>query len=183
MPEETPDSHDLDKLTRWHQGLVSDTGDAFPVCALFLAAGKDDRAHNIFRTYRTAFGELGAGFHDLVIFGQHGVSSTSAALMPGLGLEGLEVPCLALVTRGDPEVCHTAVLPGGVLAEGEREDDGEDVPWHRALDRIKDAVDLGKPLSLDGISGLDSREFPVGPLPESVRLVKDKVEENMGQGS
>ena len=101
MPD-TPDSHDLDKLTRWHDGLISESGETggkFPVCALFLASGDDRRAHDIFRVYRTAFEELGAGFHDLVIFGQHGVSSVSEALVPGLGLAGLRIPALALITR------------------------------------------------------------------------------------
>ena len=76
---ETPDSHDFGKLTRWHEGLVSESGSSFPACALFLASGEDNRAHDIFRVYRSAFEELGAGFHDLVIFGQHGTSTTCAA--------------------------------------------------------------------------------------------------------
>ena len=83
---ESPDNHDLDKLTRWHEGLISKTDGGFPVCAVFFTSGEDRRAHDIFRVYRTAFEELGAGFHDLVIFGQHGVSSTSVAMVPGLGL-------------------------------------------------------------------------------------------------
>ena len=40
MPE-TPDSHDLDKLNRWHEGLRSEFGESdggFPVCALVLAS-------------------------------------------------------------------------------------------------------------------------------------------------
>ena len=74
--KETPDSHDLGKLNRWHEGLAAASTGDFPVCALFLASGEDGRAHDIFRIYRTAFEGLGAGFHDLVIFGQHGLYMT-----------------------------------------------------------------------------------------------------------
>ena len=116
---DTPDSHDLDKLTRWHEGLMSASGQGFPVCALFLASGEDNRAHDIFRVYRTAFEELGAGFHDLVIFGQHGMSTTCSALIPGLRLPGLQTPALVLISSGESGlVFHTAGLPAGALAEG-----------------------------------------------------------------
>ena len=107
----SPDSHDLDKLTKWHEGLISESGSRFPVCAVFLVSGEDNRAHDIFRVYRTAFEELGAGFHDLVIFGQHGMSSACAALIPGLGLSGLQTPSLVLISGDDCRVFHTTGLP------------------------------------------------------------------------
>ena len=173
---ETPDSHDLDKLTRWHEGLSSAADGDFPVCALFLASGEDARAHDIFRVYRSAFEEMGAGFHDLVIFGQHGASSTSAALVPGLNLSGIQIPALMLITVGTPPGCHTAVLPAGALPEGESEDSRDDVPWMKALERIREAVRAGTPLSLDGAPGLERRGFPAGTLAESVRRVKQQVE-------
>ena len=177
MPE-TPDSHDLDKLTRWHDGLTSAASEGFPVCALFLVSGEDVRAHNIFRVYRTAFEELGAGFHDLVIFGQHGTSSTSVALVPGLKLSGLEIPSLAMITIGTQPVCHTTVLPADVLAEGESE--VEDAPWKKALENLRESAKAGKPLSLDGVSGFERRDFPTGTLADSVGRVKQQVESARG---
>lgn len=176
MMAETPDSHDLDKLTRWHQGLNSAAGGRFPVCAVFLTSGEDNRAHDIFRVYRTAFEGLGAGFHDLVIFGQHGASSTSAAMVPGLGLSGLQVPLLALIAPGDPPVCHATVLPAGALPEGEPEEEGDEVPWKKALETVRRAVEEGSPLSLEGVEGLERREFHGGTLADSVGLVKRQVE-------
>ena len=173
---ETPDSHDLDKLTRWHQGLNSAAGGRFPVCAVFLTSGEDNRAHDIFRVYRTAFEGLGAGFHDLVIFGQHGASSTSAAMVSGLGLAGLQVPLLALIAPGDPPVCHVTVLPAGALSEGEPEEDGDEVPWRKALETVRRAVGEGSPLSLEGVKGLERRDFPAGTLADSVGIVKQQVE-------
>ena len=178
---ETPDSHDLDKLTRWHQGLNSAAGGRFPVCAIFLTSGEDRRAHDIFRVYRTAFEELKAGFDDLVIFGQHGASSTSAALVPGLGLSGVQIPLLALITSGGPPVCHTASLPAGALPEGEPPDgesleEGDEVPWKNALETIKKAVVAGSPLSLEGVKGLERWELPIRSLAEKVGRVKQQVE-------
>jgi len=172
---ESPDSHDLDKLTRWHLGLASDSGGSFPVCALFLASGDDRRAHDIFRIYRAAFEELGAGFHDLVIFGQHGVSSTSAKLVPGLGLSGIPIPSLALITGRDSPVCYTTALPAGVLPEEQSEEEDE-APWKEALESIKGALIAGRTLSLDGVNGLEQRDLPSGTLAETVGLVKQQVE-------
>ena len=173
--EETPDSHDLDKLTRWHEGLASASGGKFPVCALFLASGEDNRAHDIFRIYRTAFGELGAGFHDLVIFGQHGMSSTCAALIPGLGLSGLQTPSLVLIS-GESPVFHSTGLPAGTLAEGQKELDGDDVPWRVALETIKQSVGKESELMLDGMLGLERMDFASGNLAEAVEKVKLQVE-------
>ncbi len=177
---ESPDSHDLDKLTRWHEGLTSQTGEGFPVCALFLVSLEDVRAHDIFRVYRTAVEELGAGFNDLVIFGQHGVSNTSAALVSGLGLSGLQIPSLALITTGAPPGCHSAALPAGALPKGESEQEEagkeEQAPWKKALESIRDAVRAGTSLSLDGVTGLERRDFSSGTLAESVGRVKQQVE-------
>lgn len=174
---ETPDSHDLDKLNRWHEGLSSADEPGFPVCALFLASGEDRRAHDIFRIYRTAFGELGAGFHDLVIFGQHGMSSTCAALIPVLGLSGLQTPSLVLVSSsGGGLVSHSSSLPPGELAEGQSEDDDGDVPWRAALDAIKQAASGDTELSLDGVKGLERRDVAGGTLAETVGRVKLRVE-------
>ncbi len=183
--QETPDSHDLGKLTKWHEGLASATGSDFPVCALFLASGEDIRAHNIFRVYRTSFEDLGAGFHDLVIFGQHGLSSTCAALIPGLGLSNVKIPSLVLISREQGVVFHTTALPSGSLEHGAFEDDGDDIPWRAALTAIEKSAMENTPLSLDGISGLDRVEF-LGEtrgethgetLIETVGEVKKQVEE------
>ena len=173
---QTPDSHDLDKLARWHEGLTSAAGGGFPLCAMFLSAGEDRRAHDIFRIYRAAFEELGAGFHDLVIFGQHGASSTSAALVPGLGLTGLQVPSLVLITRAEPAACYVIALPAGVLGEGQTEEVGGGVPWDVALETIKASVKDGIDVSLDGVAGLEQSSFAGGSLAETVGLVKQQVE-------
>ena len=171
--EGTPDSHDLDKLARWHEGLTSVSEGEFPVCALFLASGEDSRAHDIFRIYRTAFEELAAGFHDLVIFGQHGMSSTCAALVPGLGLSGLQMPALVLIITGDNEsVYYTTALPAGKLAEGQSEVGGNDVPWQVALGAIKEATGKASGFLLDGVVGLERIDSAVGTLADAVGKVK-----------
>ena len=173
---ETPDSHDLDKLTKWHEGLVSESENSFPVCALFLASGEDNRAHDIFRIYRSAFEELGAGFHDLVIFGQHGTTSTCAALIPGLQLSGLTVPSLVLITNNEGLVFHTFGLPEGSLADGQAEDDGASISWRDALEEIKRSMREGSELVLDRVEGLEQVEFSRGTLADIIGEVKLRVE-------
>ena len=93
------DRHDLDKLARWKADLVSSGekgGEGLPYCAIFLVGPEHRASHDIFRRYRSAFEELGGGFHNLVIFGQHGVSTTQAAFLGELGLEQGSVPVLAI---------------------------------------------------------------------------------------
>jgi hypothetical protein len=144
---------------------------------LFLASGEDNRAHDIFRVYRTAFEELGAGFHDLVIFGQHGMSTTCSALIPGLGLPGLQTPALVLISSGESGlVFHTAGLPAGALAEGESEEDDCEIPWRRALESIKQAVAGETELSLDGVNGLNRTDRSQRALAVIVGEVKLRVE-------
>ena len=174
--EETPDSHDLGKLTRWYERLVSGIGCPFPVCAVFLAAGGDYRSHDIFRIYRSAFEELGAGFHDLVIFGQHGTSTTSAALIHGLGLSTLEVPSLTLIRGGKGLILHTTLLPKGELADGCSEEDGDGVPWRQALELIRESVVKSSGLTLDEVKGLIRLEVPGTTLTDTVGEVKLLVE-------
>ena len=174
---QTPDSHDLDKLNRWHQGLNAKSSETFPVCALFLTSGEDRRAHDIFRIYRTAFEELGAGFHDLVIFGQHGLSGSCTALRTGLGLSSLQMPSLALISVGEiGPVFHSAGLPAGALPEGESEEDGSEVTWRIALEAIKRSLEQGSQLALDGLKGLERTESSGGTLAETVGRVKLQLE-------
>ena len=172
----SPDSHDLDKLIRWHEGLISESGRRFPVCAVFLVSGEDNRAHDIFRIYRTAFEELGAGFHDLVIFGQHGMSSACTALIPGLGLSGLQTPSLVLISGDECLVFHATGLPAGALMEGQSEADGAEVPWRAALDAIKLSLGDASSLSLDVVKGLERVEVAGGNLADIVGKVKGQVE-------
>ncbi len=174
--EETPDSHDLGKLIRWHEGLVSGTGASFPVCALFLASGRDRRAHDIFRIYRSAFEELGAGFHDLVIFGQHGISTTCTALILGLGVSGLEVPSLILISGGEGLILHIISLPDGELRNGCSEEKDYGGPWRQALEMIKKSVVKGSVLVLEEVEGLQRVVVPGATLTDTIREVKLMVE-------
>ena len=174
--EETPDSHDVGKLVRWHEGLLGGTEVYFPVCALFLASGEDRLAHDIFRSYRSVFEELGAGFHDLIIFGQHGMSTTCTALMPALGLPDLQVPSLVLICRGKKSGLYTANLPEGALTNLQ---DGEDcirIPWQLALETIRQSVTNSSELILDGLEGLNWSDFSSDTLVNIVGQVRLSVE-------
>jgi hypothetical protein len=173
---QTPDSHDIGKLAKWYEGLVSSKEDAFPVCALFVTSGEDRKAHDIFRAYRSAFEEIGAGFHDLVIFGQHGTSSTCTALLPALGLSGLRIPSLVLIRREKGRGLHATSLPEGALADGRQEQAMVGGPWRQALEMIKQSVAGDSELALDGLDGLKWVDFPGDTLVEIIGEVKSSIE-------
>ena len=160
--ESHADRHDLDKLKRWYEGLrqaeaAGGPGGGFPVCAAFVVTGEDRAAHNIFRRYRAAFEELGGQFHHLVIFGQHGLSGTAAALRAGSG-GGLTLPALLLAPADSvPEAPLFALpLPPGTHAE---------LPpdcreWEAALAEIRRAARLGQPADLGPMPGVMRLKMP-----------------------
>ena len=147
-----PDRHDLDKLGRWKLGLDGAADAAtFPVCAIFLVGPQDRVAHDIFRRYRSVFGELGGGFHHLVIFGQHGRSATLLAFLDELAAGPGDVPLLALAPMdgGDAEGFVRLPLPKG--GTGNALDDSQ--PWGSALTLIRAAAAGPGPLFLPDAAG------------------------------
>ena len=163
------DRHDLDKLARWKEGLDSASAAggvaSFPVCAIFLVSPEDRASHDIFRRYRSAFGELGGDFHHLVIFGQHGVSATQEAFLAQVGREPGNVPLLAIAPMlKDPGSVHCIELPKGDR-NGELDDSQV---WGSALERIRAATSGESPLSLEGMDGVGSGSFRQGTLVEAV---------------
>ena len=100
------DNHDRDKLRRWQSDLNAGAPDAPAVYAIFLVSEADKEAHDIFRTFRTSFEgrfeDREAGFAHLVIFGQHGISTTLRRIQAELELPPEELPTLVLF-GGDTE--------------------------------------------------------------------------------
>ena len=170
------DRHDLDKLARWKEGL--DAGDgaaAFPACAIFLVSPEDRASHDIFRRYRSAFEELGGGFHHLVIFGQHGVSTTQVAFLSELGMEQQSVPLLALAQMSD-----AAEKTGSVycieLPKGERDGDLDNSQsWGAALEQVSAAAASQSSLSLDGVAGVIGGALRRGSLSGTVNGVLQEL--------
>jgi len=144
------DNHDLDKLARWNGDLSSWQDMAFPVYALFLVSPEDKTAHDVFRKYRDSFERRGAGFGNLVIFGQHGISTTVRAILEGLGLDMGNLPLLALFSNPSGRTVHTLPLPAGTPPTGAPEPSSsrtagsEPEHWRDVLKRLEDAVD-GRP--------------------------------------
>ena len=169
------DRHDLDKLARWKSDLdgPEGKGDAgLPYCAIFLV-GPDHRAsHDIFRRYRSAFEELGGGFHNLVIFGQHGVSTTQEAFLDELGLGQDSAPVLAIATMSQkPEPVHCVELPKGDR-DGELD---ETQTWGVALESVRGAASAGSGPPLEALEGVVSRVFRRGALGETVDAVMGEL--------
>ena len=113
MPESHADNHDRDKLDRWRQGLEQDEPGSFPVCAVFLVSENDRNAHDSFRKFRDSFETRNAGFHHVVIFGQHGVSTTVRALLAELGLPPDHLPCLVVAAGAEGKEAAVFQLPSG----------------------------------------------------------------------
>ena len=165
------DRHDLDKLTRWKAGLdaAGESGESsFPACAVFLVTGDDRASHDIFRRYRSAFEELGGGFHHLVIFGQHGVSTTQTAFLGQLAIAAQNVPVVAIAPMvGEPGTVYTIELP-----KGDRDGDlDESQAWAAALRAVEAASSDKRELSLGEIDGLEARRLRSGSLAATVNEV------------
>ena len=165
------DRHDLDKLARWKSGLDGATGDdvsAFPVCAIFLVGPEHRQSHDIFRRYRSVFEELGGGFHHLVIFGQHGVSTTQVAFLEEVGMEQGNIPVLAIAPVAEASEGTKAVYCLE-LPKGEREgelDDSQD--WGAALEAVRAAATGNSVPAWDGVAGIVAGTLRRGTLAVTV---------------
>ena len=168
------DQHDLDKLARWKSGLDTASGDgaeSFPACAIFLVSPEDRTSHDIFRRYRSAFQDMGGGFHHLVIFGQHGISKTLMAFLSELGMGQESVPLLAISPFLEEEtVAGRAYLLN--LPKGEREGElDESQSWGAALERIRNAASGQDSSSFDEGAGFKIGAFRHGSLAGAVQGV------------
>ncbi len=158
MAQSHADSHDLDKLARWSQSLDGGQHAHFPVYAAFLVRPEDQRAHDLFREFRSGFQNAGAEFHHLVIFGQHGVSRTALELLNVFGLTEESLPLLVLffgpAARG---FYWASLMAGGSTAApaGPSSDGGSDDAWRMLLACIERcAGGVGSDLVLDSVPGL-----------------------------
>ena len=158
-PQPTPaDRHDLDKLTRWKTALdaaPNNNPNPFPTCAIFLVSPDDRAAHHIFRQYRAAFEELGANFHHLIIFGQHGISTTATTFLTELDLEQDNIPQLAIVPLPEATRVYHIPLPKG----DQTEELNDNQSWREILTRIRAAAANQSPLTLDRATGAHPRAF------------------------
>ena len=166
------DSHDADKLRRWRTDLSGSPSPAFPVYAMFLVSERDKAAHDVFRRFRSSFEEKGAGFGNLVIFGQHGVSGTVHVMLQQLGLASDAIPLLVLWQGSEfPQVCH---LP---LTAGEAGQDSRDLPDpSQLLERIeKLASGLEDRLQTSNVHGITTASVAARDLLPWVSTLADTV--------
>ena len=168
MTQSHADQHDQDKLSSWCRDLNSPPSDSFPVYAMFLVSPEDRFAHDIFREFRTSFQARGAGFERLMIFGQHGISTTVRGLLSGLNLLDDNLPILVLFREpSDAEVYSHGLMPGTHES------------WHPILALLEGAVDAKPPtLDLPAIPGIASRPLGDGPLRNLVVQVLEQVSKN-----
>ena len=166
------DRHDLDKLRRWRADMDAPGGAEFPVHAMFLVSEVDRAAHDVFRAFRSSFEERDAGFQNLVIFGQHGVSGAVRAVAGRLGLEGEPLPQLALLVSGGAPRLYSLRLPAGD-AEESRAGQGDQEPTAQlVLAGVEELIDGSRAgLEEAGIAGLTPHPPPdlgLAPLVEAL---------------
>jgi hypothetical protein len=161
------DSHDLDKLARWHRDLTASVPGKFPVYAVFLVSADDRAAHDIFRKFRSSFEARHAGFERLVIFGQHGVSSTTRSLLGKFGLPQNATPTLALIIPSEAGRVYTLPLPSGdVIAASPGQ---PAAPWQDVFIKVESAADKGEQrIDLASLPEVVSRQLGNSPLDKLV---------------
>ena len=164
MTESQADRHDLDKLSRWHRDLTayatSEAQGRSPVFALFLVTSEDLDAHAVFRQFRSSFEQRGAGFEHLIIFGQHGMSSTVLRLMIELDLPQEKLPIMGMFSGSSTATIHILSLSKGSISgrHGESRrpgaESGADQSWREALNWLEAGLDgEGKDLDLAAVPG------------------------------
>ena len=150
------DNHDKDKLARWQRDLTSGSSVDFPAYAIFLVSVEDKYAHDVFRRFRSSFEERDAGFERLVIFGQHGVSTTVHGLLDRFGLKLESLPLLAILSNPANETLDTITLAPGEADVVDTKSGGQEV-WQQVLDRVEAAAARDeKVLDLTDLSGVGS---------------------------
>ena len=157
------DTHDLDKLDRWRKGLEEAQTGAFPAIAIFLVSEAHRLSHYIFREYRTSFETRGAEFHHLVIFGQHGISTTVTGFLHQASLDLDCLPSLLLATGPKATQGHLVLLPAGEAPDPDSglDKDQEPIDLYRiVLDSLESAADTGSTtVDYSGIPGLWTVDF------------------------
>lgn len=167
------DQHDIDKLGRWHRDLTAPSGNSFPVSAVFLVSDADQTAHDIFRAFRSSFEQRDAGFGNLIIFGQHGVSSTVNGLLSRLRLPQDSIPLLLLFTSLGGWSVYILPLSAG-SASGTNIDRLPDTPLE-LLERVEKFADRAdEDFDDSGITEL--REIPP-PAADLITLVSQLARE------
>jgi hypothetical protein len=156
------------------------------VYAVFLVSEADRPAHGIFREFRTRFEAWSAGFDHLVIFGQHGLSSTVHGLLNGFGLSLEAVPALVLFSAPLDSQAYALPLPRlrraglggstpmntGPSAGGVLQGPAEDEPWRHTLKLIEAALDRGeKALDLASLPCSTRLDLDGGPVVELVAML------------
>lgn len=142
MSLDSADQHDEDKLERWRDALSSESQNDFPIRALFLVSERDQGAHDIFREFRSHFEESGAGFQHLVILGQHGVSRSEIGLLSSLNLSLDSIPCLIVLSTGNPMLFDKIALPPGPSSI--QSDEESFKPWFDVITGIKSQGQRGQ---------------------------------------
>ncbi len=172
MSNNYAENHDLEKLIRWRKDLSKETVNHFPVHAVFLVSSNDRLAHDVFRSFRSSFESLNAGFRHLTIFGQHGLSSTARRLLREFRLDDDEYPTLVLLVGAESESMFTLPLPAGDSPIDLNLD--ENRPWQLVLAAVEAAANE------DSILKLASGSKVVGPT-ETGEPLKRLVDRLLGE--
>ena len=173
MSNSYAENHDRDKLIRWADALSKESANHFPVHAVFLVSSNDRLAHDVFRSFRSSFESLNAGFRHLTIFGQHGLSSTARRLLREFRLDDDEYPTLVLLVGAESESVFSLPLPAGDSPIDLDYNDAQ--PWQLVLAAVEAAAN-----DEDSILKLASVSKVVGPT-ETGEPLKRLVDRLLGE--
>lgn len=174
MTRSHADQHDLDKLSGWYRDLSAGPSGRFPVYALFLVTPEASYAHDIFREFRSSFKARNAGFEHVMIFGQHGVSSTVEGFLSRLEFARDSLPLLVLFREPSAGEVYPQSLPP----------DSPDSPdsnkaWRAALSEVERAADEDRSdLDPAYLSEVAPTPLAVGSMMDLAGLVLGRVSES-----
>lgn len=136
MSTTASDKHDFEKLGRWYESLCNGPESCFPVHIIFLISAEDTAAREIFRKFRSSFEARSTNFSNLVIFGQHDVSTTVTQLLSGFALSSKSIPVLIMFEHPSSNTIHSLPLTGG-------EGMNDDRRWIDLLCKVEQLADKG----------------------------------------
>ena len=137
------------------------------MCAIFLVSESDRVAHDSFREFRGSFESRNSEFHHVVIFGQHGLSTTVKGFLSELYLPSNRLPFLLIVAGG--------VGKRGLVFDLSLDIDNKSATAEELLRQLERLIDDGEDIQLGMLAGGTAREFEGQTLAQVASSLLNRV--------